>query len=332
VNPRGLVVIAIGGFIVGAAVAVAIDPAETDQVSPTSRPVAASAVTSAVSVEVGVEVSVGPTLGVTTTVPASTSTSTTVFVPAALAPPTAVPEVDAQAYLVYDVATATVIAERNADQPVAVGSLIKLLTAYVVMQAGEPERRVTVPSLQLDPEESQIGLIAGEVYTRAVLMRAMLIVSANDAARTLAIDVGGTEEQFVAMMNAAARELGLGATVARNPTGLDVAGQQSNARDVLTLAVTLMADPTFRATVSRVDAGLHGQRFPATNDLLRTYQGADGIKTGRTTTAGYCLAGAATRNGRQVFVIVLGSSSDDTRVASSSALLDWAFSGDVAAA
>jgi D-alanyl-D-alanine carboxypeptidase (penicillin-binding protein 5/6) len=244
-----------------------------------------------------------------------------------LQPPANVPEVDARSYIVFDVATGTVLAERNADQPAAVGSLIKLLTAYVVMEAGDAERAVTVPVLELDPQESQIGLIAGEVYSRAVLLRAMLIVSANDAARTLAIDVGGSEEQFVTMMNAAASELGLQATVARNPTGLDADGQQSTARDVLVLARTLMADPTFRATVARVDAGLHGQRFPATNDLLRAYDGADGIKTGRTTGAGFCLAGAATRGGRQVFVVVLGASSDEARLASSTALLDWAFSG-----
>jgi D-alanyl-D-alanine carboxypeptidase (penicillin-binding protein 5/6) len=325
VNRRGLLLIAVGGLLVGGTAAWVLEP---------DAPLAGPATTlTAATTDAPPTSSIPATADtvVATSTTATTTTTTTIPVPV-LQPPTAVPDVDAQSYIVFDVATGTVLAERNADQPAAVGSLIKLLTAYVVMEAGDADRAVTVPVLELDPQESQIGLIAGEVYSRAVLLRAMLIVSANDAARTLAIDVGGSEEQFVTMMNAAASELGLQATVARNPTGLDADGQQSTARDVLVLARTLMADPTFRTTVSRVDAGLHGQRFPATNDLLRAYEGADGIKTGRTTGAGFCLAGAATRDGRQVFVVVLGASSDEARLASSSALLDWAFSSVAAGA
>ena len=86
-----------------------------------------------------------------------------------------------------------------------------------------------------------------------------------------------------------------------------------------------MQDETFRTTVARTSANLHGQTFAATNDLLTGYPGADGIKTGHTTDAGYCLVGSATRDGRRIIVAVMGSSTDATRVAAATKLLDWGF-------
>ena len=98
---------------------------------------------------------------------------------------------------------------------------MKLLTAFVVMQAGDPTHVATVPAMQLGTSESSIGLYEGERLGRDVLLRAMLIVSANDAARTLAVDVAGDEQAFVDQMNAAAQALGMANTIAANPTGLD---------------------------------------------------------------------------------------------------------------
>jgi D-alanyl-D-alanine carboxypeptidase len=153
----------------------------------------------------------------------------------------------------------------------------------------------------------------------------MLIVSANDAAQTLAIDVGGTTEGFVAKMNEAATALGLSNTVAANPIGLDADGAHSSARDMITVASILIQDATFRAAVAKTTATLHNQTFSNTNRLLTTYPGADGIKTGHTTGAGYCVVGSATRDGRTILVAVLGEPSDAARVADASALLDWGF-------
>jgi D-alanyl-D-alanine carboxypeptidase (penicillin-binding protein 5/6) len=202
---------------------------------------------------------------------------------------------------------------------------MKLLTAYVVMQAGDPTHIVTVPQMQIDPTESAIGLYAGEQLQRDLLVRAMLIVSANDAARALAIDLAGSEDAFAAQMNAAAAGLGLTGTVAANPVGLDAPGAHSTARDMTMLASVLLGDETFRTTVARTDASLHGLVFPATNDLLRTYPGAIGVKTGHTTEAGYCVVGAATRDGRTVIVTVLGAPTDASRLQGATTLLDWAF-------
>jgi D-alanyl-D-alanine carboxypeptidase len=235
------------------------------------------------------------------------------------------PAVNATAYAVYDSTKGRWLAGNQADAPLPVGSVMKLLTSYVVMQAGDPTKVVTVPKLEVDISESSIGLYEGEQLPRDVLFRAMIIVSANDAARTLALDIGGTTEGFVAMMNNAAAQLGLTNTVAANPIGLDAPGAHSSARDVIDVAAQLMQDQTIRESVAKPTAKLHGQVFSSTNRLLTTYDGADGIKTGHTTDAGYCLVGSATRDGRRIIVAVLGAPSEDQRFADAAALLDWGF-------
>ncbi len=281
---------------------------------------------------------VGSTAAATTT--SSTPAASTTLAPTTTAAPVTVaqtgpsigtvdpaqpPQIDATAYVVYDVGSQQWLAEQDADSARPVGSLMKLLTAYVVMQAGDPTHVATVPPMQLDPAESIIGLYEGQRLQRDVLFRAELIVSANDAARTLALDVGGSEDAFVAMMNDAAQTLGMTQTVAVNSVGLDAEGAHSSARDMVSIATTLMQDPTFRATVARTDARMNGQRFKATNKLLTTYEGATGVKTGHTTDAGYCLVGSATRGDRTVIVGVLGAPTDGARIDGASALLDWAF-------
>jgi D-alanyl-D-alanine carboxypeptidase len=337
----GLIVVA--AFGVGAGAALALNSSDDSSTSSTTFAVPEQGVSTAVTTPTGQAASPAPS----STSPAPTPTPTSppptngttgaetatspappASVPATLPPPAdlpAAPEVDAAAYVVFDASTGRQLTASNADEPRAVGSLMKLLNAYVVTQAGEPERVVTVPPMQLDTKESQIGLYAGEQLSRAVLQRAMLIVSANDAAQALAVDVAGSTSAFVEQMNTAAAGLGMTSTVAKNPIGLDAEGQQSTAHDVMLLSRTLMADETFRATVMRPTASLHGMTFSSSNDLLTTYPGADGIKTGHTSQAGYCLAASATRDGRQVFVVVLGSSTKAGRVAAVSALLDWAF-------
>lgn len=272
-----------------------------------------------------------------TTVAAPTESTPTSDAPTTTAAPSVVtvagaptvPSVDAVAYAVYDPATETWLAEQGADDRHPVGSVMKLLTARVVLDTGDLAKVVTVPQLSVDSKESAIGLVPGEQFPRDVLFRAMLIVSANDAARSLAADVGGSEAGFVAMMNQTAERMGLVDTHAANPVGLDDEQGYSSARDMVLLANDLLGDPTFAAAVIKPTAKLHGQTFPSTNDLLGTYPGADGVKTGHTTGAGYCLIGSATRDGRRVIVAVLGSSSDAARAQAASDLLDWAFANPV---
>jgi serine-type D-Ala-D-Ala carboxypeptidase (penicillin-binding protein 5/6) len=246
--------------------------------------------------------------------------------PAGTAPPPTVPgALDAAAYLVLDVDSGAVLAAYNPEARLAIGSIGKLMTAHVVMQAGEPDRIVTIPPLDLAADESAIGLRPGEQQRRDVLVRAMLIVSANDAARALAIDVAGSEQAFVDRMNEAADDLGLDDTRFANPVGLDDPAQHSTARDVARLAVRVLDDPELGAVVSRRSAVLHGSSHAATNDLLSTYDGADGIKTGHTSDAGWCIVASATRAGRRVVAVVLGSSSEEGRDSAARTLLDAGF-------
>ena len=271
------------------------------------------------------------------TTPASTAASTTVdptSTAITAAPPTTtaatdlptIPGVDAPAYVVMDADTGKVLAGSNADEQRAVGSLMKLLTAYVVMQAGDPDKTVTVPKLDVIKDESIIGLAPGMQYDRALLLRALLVVSAGDAAQALAVDVGGDEATFVDQMNQAARALGLTNTVAANETGLDADGAHSSATDMADLARVLMQDPTFRDTVDNQSAKLFGKTIPATNrPFLAGYVGATGVKTGHTTQAGYSLAASATRDGRNLIAVVLGTPSSAARTAQAEAALDWGF-------
>jgi D-alanyl-D-alanine carboxypeptidase (penicillin-binding protein 5/6) len=238
----------------------------------------------------------------------------------------AAPRVDASAYAVFDTEASTMLATTNADARLAVGSLMKLLNAVVAYDAGEEERDIVAPDGLAGSEgESVIGIGAGQVVSRSLLIRAMLKVSANDAARLLAIDIAGSEAVYAAMMNDAAASLGLTNTHAVNATGLDAAGQFSSARDLITLATVLSANADFRQTVGEASAQFNGQTIPNTNDLLVTYPGADGIKTGHTSNAGYCLLASANRHGRRMIVAVVGAPTDDTRDQAAATLLDWAF-------
>jgi D-alanyl-D-alanine carboxypeptidase len=218
------------------------------------------------------------------------------------------------------------LASNQADTALPVASLIKLLTAQTAYAAGQPTKIVVAPEgMIIDPEESRIGLSPGQELPRDLLIRAMLIVSANDAARALAVDIAGSEQAFAEQMNAMAAALGLANTHAVNATGLDAEGQYSSANDLINLAAFLMGNPTFQLTARRTDATLNERTFPSTNDLLTKYPGADGIKTGHTTAAGWCIVASATRDGRRIIAAVLGAPTEEARDAAATALLDWGF-------
>jgi D-alanyl-D-alanine carboxypeptidase len=241
------------------------------------------------------------------------------------ASPTGAPTVDARAFAIYDEDAGRQLASSNADDRLPVGSLMKLLNAYVAYRAGEPQKAVVAPDGLGGADESVIDIRAGQAITRGVLIRAMLKVSANDAARLLALDIAGSEERYAEMMNDAAADLALVDTHAANATGLDADGQFSSANDLITLGTHLLRDATFRQTVSEPTANLNGQTFPNTNDLLGAYTGADGIKTGHTSDAGWCILASATREGRRIVVVVLGAPTEEGRDDAAQTLLDWGF-------
>ena len=297
----------------------------------TDAPVPASTLPPATTAAVATtaEASTTTTSTTTTTVPeATTSTvAATTTTTAPLATSEGVPVVEAAAYAVFDMRSGQLLASSEADARRPVGSLMKLLTAHVGYSAGQPTRIVTAPEgLVLFPgDESIIGISPGQQFSRDTLIRAMLKVSANDASRMLAIDVAGSEAAYAGLMNENAAAFGLANTNAVNVTGLDAEGQYSTANDVIRLGVTLMGSITFQQTVKEDSATLNGQAFPSTNDLLGVYPGADGIKTGNTSGAGWCILASATRDGRRVVVAVLGAPTEAARDQAATALLDFGF-------
>lgn len=235
------------------------------------------------------------------------------------------PEVEAAAYVVMDGRTQQVLAGHRSERRLPVASLTKLMTARLVLLAGEPSHLVRVPAGRRARDESIIGLREGELQSREVLLRAVLIVSAGDGAHALAQDISGSDAAFVSRMNDEAARLKLRDTHYVNPVGLDADGQYSTALDTARLARVLMQDQAVRGAVVRRAAILHGRRVPATNTLLGRLDGIDGVKTGHTSAAGWCMAASASREGRRIYVVVLGAPSQVARDRAVATLMNWAF-------
>jgi D-alanyl-D-alanine carboxypeptidase (penicillin-binding protein 5/6) len=175
-----------------------------------------------------------------------------------------------------------------------------------------------------------MGLRSGERLTVADLLRGLLVVSANDAAVTLAVDVGGSKRRCVAMMNRRARELGLDDTHYANPVGLDEPGNYSSAADLVKLALVLRQRAFFRATTDLATVTLHSgsrtRHLVNRNALVRTVPYVNGVKTGHTNSAGYVLIGSATRNGVTLISAVLADPSESARDTDSLRLLRYGLS------
>jgi serine-type D-Ala-D-Ala carboxypeptidase (penicillin-binding protein 5/6) len=222
--------------------------------------------------------------------------------------------IDARAYLVVDGATGEVLAGKDAARRVPMASITKLMTVLLALERARLDEVATVEADVTTAGGSTIGLRPGERISVRDLVEAALIQSANDAAQALADHVGGDEERFVALMNARARELGLGDTHFARPDGLDAPGHYSSARDVTQLARVAMRKPFLRKTVRRTEATIAGGRsLYVWNDLLRTFPGLIGVKTGHTSDAGWCQVAAAKGRGVTIYATLLGGPSREER-------------------
>lgn len=209
-----------------------------------------------------------------------------------------------------------------------VASTIKMLTALVVRERTSLDDTVTVTAKAAATEDG-VGLVKGQKLSVRKLLQLMLVASANDAAEALAIHVSGSEKKFVALMNAKAKKLGLSRTHAVDPHGLSKR-EQSTARDLAVLGRKVMADSALRKMVLMQSVVLkRPNRAPktiaATNELLGHYRGMEGVKTGFTYAAGYCLVGAAKRGKLEIVGVVLGARSKAARFSQMRKLLDWGF-------
>ncbi len=245
------------------------------------------------------------------------------------------------AVILAETATGTIIFEKNADERREVASITKLMTALLVLEALDRGDVALSDSVQVSQNAaamkgSQALLDANAAYTLEDLLRTTIMASANDSAVALAEHLCGSEEAFVARMNARAQELGMENTHYLNCTGYPQEpasgqqGQYTTARDVCTLCCEVAKHPTYTKYSSVwLDTLNHkGGRvtdLTNTNRLVRFYEGCDGFKTGSTDAAKYCLAATAEKGGMRLVAIVLGCPVSQTRFNEARAMLDYGF-------
>lgn len=249
------------------------------------------------------------------------------------------PEIAARNFILFDVTANKVLAEREADQPQDPASLTKLMTAYIVFSALKEKRltleqTLTVSQRAWDERKGDPSLMfIDTTMTPKVdeLLRGMIIQSGNDASVALAEGVGGTVEQFVAMMNRQAQAWGLKNTEFKNVTGMTEPGHKTSARDLSVIAASLIRDfPEYYGYYSQREYTYNKIRQPNRNLLLGRDPSVDGLKTGYTEAAGYCLVTSAQRefpNGkRRLISVVMGTASMQARASESQKLLNWGYS------
>ena len=234
------------------------------------------------------------------------------------------PTLAARAYVIQNAATGEVLAAKRGRLRVPIASITKLMTVLVALDHAQPDDPILVSKAAANVDGSQAGLYGGEVFSVRELIGAALVPSANDAADALADGVSkGRRALFVLWMNQKARALGMTDTHFVRPEGLDAPGQLSSARDVAILAEAAMLLPLVRRTVLLPAIEIGGLRLLSRNDLLRTFPGILGIKTGTTDKAGWSQVAAARRDAVTVYAVVLGSANRGARNRNVAALLEW---------
>ncbi|WP_442601148.1 D-alanyl-D-alanine carboxypeptidase family protein [Paenibacillus sp. KN14-4R] len=216
-----------------------------------------------------------------------------------------------------DVTSGRILYAHNADKPMLIASLTKIMTAIIAIESGNLSSAVTISSRAAGKEGSALYLKVGQVISLHQLLQGMMLRSGNDAATAVAEHIGGSVEGFVYMMNEKAQMLGMSQSIFTNPTGLDeFGGNKATASDMAKLTAYALHNPTFQEIVKTKEA-----RVPNPNDggnylwlnknrMLSFYEGADGVKTGFTKLARRCLISSATRGGQQLAVVTLNDSDD----------------------
>ncbi len=259
------------------------------------------------------------------------------------------PSTQCGAVYMYDQTTGEVLYEKNADDIVTPASTTKIMTAALVLENVEDlDAVVTVPEEAVFWVGSHMGLLSGEQLTVRQLLDGLMVCSANDAARALAIYVAGSQDAFVDMMNAKAQEIGAYHTHYLNPNGYTESWDHcTTARDMGIITDYAFSVPGFAELVSQSSVTIpktnksEARKYRNTNLLLwdtrksltlydgsaaaPKYEGAFGVKTGMMWRAGYCLVAGAERDGMRLIVICMNGREEDARFEDSIALFDWAF-------
>jgi D-alanyl-D-alanine carboxypeptidase (penicillin-binding protein 5/6) len=242
------------------------------------------------------------------------------------------PSVIGKAWIIGDLSSGQLLASQKADERFEPASLTKLMSAYVVFIALREkklslEQQVNVSPRAWKASGSRMYIEPRRPVTVDELVRGMVVQSGNDACVALAEAVGGSEDVFVQMMNREAARLGMKNTRFMNSTGLPDAQHYSTAQDLYLLAAALIRDfPTeYARYYSQKEFRYNNVSQPNRNRLLWTDPSVDGLKTGHTEAAGYCLIASSRRGGRRLLSVLLGSTSEATRAQESLKLLNWGY-------
>ncbi|WP_297164402.1 D-alanyl-D-alanine carboxypeptidase family protein [Thermogemmatispora sp.] len=246
------------------------------------------------------------------------------------------PALSAAEAMLLDADSGRILVDMNGEVPRPMASTTKIMTAVIALQIGDLHQEITVGADAVnearDNDGSNAGLQVGERLTLRDLLYALLLPSGDDAAIAIADGLAGSSEKFVTLMNLFAWRLHLFQTHYANPDGLPAPNHYSTAFDLVRLARYAMTIPLFAEIVrTRVysvpETATHlAHVWTSTNELLSTYPGATGIKTGFTGEAGYCLVFSATNKGHHLIGVVLHAASSEARFQDARRLLDWGFS------
>jgi len=241
------------------------------------------------------------------------------------------PSVGAKGYLLEDFHSGQLIAEKNADQPLEPASITKLMTAYVAFSEIREgnlslEEKVRISEKAWRTEGSRMFVEVNSQVSVADLLKGVIIQSGNDATVALAEHVAGTEEGFASLMNHHAKRLGLSGTHFVNSTGLPHKDHYTTARDIAVVARAMIEEfPEYYRWYSERQFTYNNITQYNRNKLLWRDESVDGLKTGHTESAGYCLVTSAERDGMRLISVVLGTASEEARADASQALLNYGF-------
>jgi D-alanyl-D-alanine carboxypeptidase (penicillin-binding protein 5/6) len=243
------------------------------------------------------------------------------------------PQLAAKSYLLYDYTSKQTLVDQNGDARMEPASLTKLMTAYLTFDALKygtlklkQKLNVPVAAVHNSSEESRMLLKAGQSVTVDELLHGMIIDSGNDAAITLAVNIAGSEAGFVDMMNQEAKRMGMVNTHFANPVGLPDAQHYTSASDMALLAAAILDDyPQYYPLFSQRNYTFNNIAQANRNRLLWLDPHVDGIKTGHTESAGFCLVGSALRDNRRLISVVFGADTDRLRFSESQKLLNFGF-------
>lgn len=233
--------------------------------------------------------------------------------------------------LLFDPSNSKVLYAEDIDDQWYPASLTKIMTAYLAFEALKAgqitlESKLTTSEAAHAQPPSKIGLPVGGQMSVQLGLNALIVKSANDVAVMLAEAIGGTEQAFVERMNATAQRLGMTNTRYVNANGLPAPEQVTTARDLAKLSAAVIRDfPEYRELWAMDDFRIGKRRLVTHNSLLKTFEGADGLKTGFICDSGFNVVASATRDGRQLMAVVLGEPSGHERAIHAASLLDHGF-------